>query len=292
MKNGKVESLERDVEEARRRVLDDITRLRSPETVASFKRDVSSEIRSRKDRLVAKGKEAARTSADSVIKAIKAKIAANPGAALAIGAGLAWRFYRHPPVTPLLVGAGVTALLRTDPQHPHAGSDVAARAATVARAAHERVREWPESPAAEHLRELATDTKDRVVELGSRAHEKLTGLPQSATEAARHGWSETVRQGRSLGSTGSTALREAFTTVERDTYLLGFAAVALAAAVGMTAARSNQRGDLKQRASRSGAIGKKRSKETAGKFRAADDAHVGRPARQTNLDQAEPITAA
>jgi hypothetical protein len=292
MKNGKLESLERDVEEARRRVLGDVARLRSPETVASFKRDVSSEIRSRKDGLVAKGKEAARSRADGVVETIKAKIAANPGAALAIGAGLAWRFYRHPPVTPLLVGAGLTALLRTDPEHPQVGSDVAARAALLARSAGDRVREWPERPAAEHLRELARDTKDRVVELGSRAHEKLTGLPQSAIEAGTHGWSEIVRQGRSLGSTGSTALRDAFTTDQRDTYLLGFAAVALAAAVGMTAARSNQHADLRQRVSRSGAIRKKRSKETDGELRGADDARVGRPARQTELRSGGTITAA
>jgi hypothetical protein len=291
MTNGQVESLEREVEEARRRVLADVARLRSPETMAAFKRDVSSEVRRRKDRLVDNGKEAARSRAKDLMESIKAKIAANPGAALAIGAGLAWRFYRHPPVTPLLVGAGLTALLRTDPQHPRVGSDVTARAATVARVARDRVREWPESPAAEHFRELASDAKDRVVELGSRAHEKLTGLPESATEAARHGWSETMRQGRSLASTGSTALRDAFTSDQRDTYLLGFAAVALAAAVGMTAARSNQHADLKQRAVRSGVIRKKKSKEAYGKFPGAEDAHVGQQARPTSLDQAEPITA-
>jgi hypothetical protein len=241
MKNGQLEALEREVEEARRRVLADVTRLRSPETVASFKRDVTSEIRWKKDRLLANGKEAARARVDGVIETVKAKIAANPGAALAIGAGLAWRFYRHPPVTPLLVGAGLTALLRTDPEHPQIGSDVAARAATLARSAGDHVREWPESRAADHACELARDTKDRVIEVASLAREKLSGLPEAAVAATRQGLSDTMQRSRSLARTGRTGLHGALASGQRDTYLLGFAALALVAAIGMAASRQNQR---------------------------------------------------
>jgi hypothetical protein len=181
-----------------------------------------------------------------------------------------------------LVGAGLTALLRTDPQHPHVGSDVAARAAALTRSAADRVREWPESRDAEHFRELASDTKNRVVELGSLAHETLTGLPETATAAAQHGWSETVRQGRSLASAGSTTLRDAFKSDQRDNYLLGFAAVALAAAVGMTAARSNQHARSEQRAVRAATIRKTWSEDD----KPADPslAHVPRQTEFGNLN--------
>jgi hypothetical protein len=257
--------------------------------VASFKRDVSSEIRSRKDRLVANGKEAARSRAEGVVETIKAKIAANPGAALAIGAGLAWRFYRHPPVTPLLLGAGLTALLRTDPEHPRVGSDVAARAAILARSAGARFREWPESPAAEQLRDFATDAKDRALELGTRAHEKLSGLPQSAIEAARHGLSQTMQRRRFLESTRRTGLHGARTSDHRDPYLLGFAAVALAAALGVTAARGSQLKLPKQRALRP-AIAPERKRDHPGEF---DDTevHLGERWSPATSETAEPVTA-
>jgi len=233
MNNGNLESLEREVEEARRRVLADISKLRSPETVATFKGDVTSEIRRRKDRLVDRGKDAAQSRADNLIDAIKTRVAANPGAALAIGAGLAWRFYRHPPVTPLLIGAGLTALLRTDPMHPQLGSDTAARAAEFARSAGGRMQQWPESAAADHVRDLASGARERAVELAKSAREGLGRLPAAAGDAARHGLSETVRRSRSLTRTGKSRLQDAVTSEQRNTYLLGFAAVALAAAVAM-----------------------------------------------------------
>src|SRR6185437_14414318 len=40
---------------------------------------------------------------------------ANPSAALAIGAGLAWRLVKHPPLATALIGAGVLSLWRTTP---------------------------------------------------------------------------------------------------------------------------------------------------------------------------------
>jgi hypothetical protein len=43
------------------------------------------------------------------------RASANPSAALAIGAGLAWRFAHRPPIATLLVGVGLAGLLRTNP---------------------------------------------------------------------------------------------------------------------------------------------------------------------------------
>src|SRR4026208_651381 len=46
---------------------------------------------------------------------LKARAAANPSAALAIGAGLAWRLVKHPPIATALIGAGAPSLWRTNP---------------------------------------------------------------------------------------------------------------------------------------------------------------------------------
>jgi hypothetical protein len=189
-----------------------------------------------------------------------------------------------------LVGAGLTALLRTDPKHPQVGSDVAARAATFARSAGDRIRDWPESSAADHLRALASDTKERIVELGSSARERVGRLSEPATGATRHGLSETVRRGRSLASTGRTALHGALTSDQRDTYLLSFAAFAVVAAVGMTAARGHLHERPEQRGSRSH-LG--RHKRTADDPRPAyaSDPHRPRQPRPAKSTQAEPIPA-
>ena len=60
---------------------------------------------------------------------MKARAAANPAAALALGAGLAWRLVQRPPIASALVGIGLLSLWRTDPSHPAPGADLAARSA-------------------------------------------------------------------------------------------------------------------------------------------------------------------
>ena len=71
--------------------------------------------RETKDELVDKTKEAAKDGAQRFLTELKERAAANPVAALAIGAGLAWRLVHRPPVATLLVGMGVVGLLRTSP---------------------------------------------------------------------------------------------------------------------------------------------------------------------------------
>ena len=132
MTNAEIEALERDVEQARGRLVADLAVLRSAGNLSDLKRDVSEEVSRTKDELVGRAKNAARQRAEGVLDGIKARVAANPGAALAIGAGLAWRLYRHPPIASLLVGAGLVGLFRTDPQHPAIGADMAARAVDYA----------------------------------------------------------------------------------------------------------------------------------------------------------------
>ena len=93
--------LEREVEIARSRLKSDLSVLTSPRTYASFKDDLKSE---------------ANSTLYSVVDGLKARAAANPAAALAIGAGIAWRAIEKPPIAAALIGAGLFSLFRTTPR--------------------------------------------------------------------------------------------------------------------------------------------------------------------------------
>jgi uncharacterized protein YjbJ (UPF0337 family) len=65
-----------------------------------------------------------RESGESFVGGMKRRVMDNPIPVAMIGAGLAWRFYRHPPVATLLVGAGVAMLMRAKtPADPNAYRD-------------------------------------------------------------------------------------------------------------------------------------------------------------------------
>ena len=74
--------------------------MRSPQTYRQFGAELKSDAKSAVQR---------------AIDDVKARAAANPSAALAIGAGLAWRLVKHPPIATALIGAGVLSLWRTTP---------------------------------------------------------------------------------------------------------------------------------------------------------------------------------
>jgi len=84
--------LEREVEIARSRLKSDLSVLTSPRTYASFKDDLKSE---------------ANSTFYNVVDGLKARAAANPAAALAIGAGIAWRAIERPPIAAALIGTGL-----------------------------------------------------------------------------------------------------------------------------------------------------------------------------------------
>src|SRR5215218_9369889 len=102
MSRAELDRLEREVEQARGRVSADLARLRSPGGFAEIKDKITSEVTQAKDRAIEKSKNAAREQAHTVLSEIKARVAANPVAALTVGAGLAWHFSRKPPITSLL----------------------------------------------------------------------------------------------------------------------------------------------------------------------------------------------
>jgi uncharacterized protein YjbJ (UPF0337 family) len=262
MTKAELDVLEREVEDARGRLRVDLARLRAPGSIARMKNDVT-------DRVTG----AAQDTAHGVLDEIKARAAANPVAALAIGAGLAWRLARHPPIATLLVGAGLWGLLKTNPHERYAGADFVARtgelAGTVKETVSEKINELSHSDLAAKAGELSGTVKQKAGELSDAVREKAGELSGTVREKAGE-LSGTVREKagqlggnvreqvgawssrtgefaseaaadvssatNSWAKDGSRLVSAAVHEVreDRDAYLLGAAALAIAAAVGIS----------------------------------------------------------
>jgi hypothetical protein len=249
---AEVERLEQEAEEARARLIGGLAKLRSNDQFSQVKQRVTSDLVQGKGGLLGQAKSAARHQADSVMDEIKARIAANPGAALAIAAGLGWRLYRHPPIATMLVGAGLMALMRTDPQHRAVGADAAARAMNLAGSARHRVQEWRgaseqadggSESTGERIRDMAETTKERVSALSEMARERAVEWKAEAGRSA----SRRLRQAAIAADRWTAGGQRAIGSIgDRDRYLLGAAALALAAAVGIAAQRRMEREGLEE----------------------------------------------
>jgi hypothetical protein len=212
MTSAGLDQLEREVELARERVAGDLAKLRSPATLGEFKHDVLEQARETKDEWVAKTKEAAADGVQKVLADLKQRAAANPAAALAIGAGLAWRLVRHPPIASILVGVGLVSLMRTNPDEDGIdNSELVARAGEVAGTVKGKVSEW-------------------TAEAASQASARIAESAQDAKQAATD-FAERAVPGMHAASNRLNNLMP--DSADRDNYLMGAAAVALAAAVGI-----------------------------------------------------------
>ena len=245
--NSDLQQLEREVEAARERVAEDATRLRARHLVADVKHGAKAEFDQVRQQVVQKAKDAGRRQMDGLLAELKARVAANPGAALAIGAGLAWHLLRHPPVATVLVGAGAVALWRTDPNHPAAGSEVAGRAAHLLESARERVEDFAADPAG-RLSQLTDAAKDRMGALAQSATDHLSAAaeaigdragewPSQVETTAKHAFRQSAETVQSWSEMGKEAVSSRIPEASRDQYLLGVAALALAASVGIAGQR-------------------------------------------------------
>jgi hypothetical protein len=99
-----VETLERETAAARARLADTLERLTSPQTAQAVKQELTDYATGIKDNVLGTGRSRALDLRDRAL--------ANPLGLLMIGAGIGWHLYRHPPVTTLLVGAGVAMLMK------------------------------------------------------------------------------------------------------------------------------------------------------------------------------------
>jgi len=257
---------EREVEVARAKLTRDLSTLRSPETFSSLTDELKAEAFEAKDAVVEHAKEEVRTSVEGFVEDLKARAAANPAAALAIGAGVAWQVLRHPPIASLLVGAGVLGLWRTSAPrlYPRENRDyldrgkqrlqeqvkefgteaskVAAEAGRVlvdkAGKAYESasgvVDDWSQQ-VAEGAADFTSRTSDQVQDVVSTARssvrdtgDQVAALGRRASVTARSLARDTVRSVRETA--GTVPSLEADT---RDKILLGVAGFAVAGALGI-----------------------------------------------------------
>jgi hypothetical protein len=228
--------LEHDLQETRARLARDLDRLRSTETISGFKADLLAQASETKDQFVDKAKESVSAGVRDLWSEMKARAAANPAAALALGAGLAWRLVQRPPIASALVGIGLLSLWRTDPRHPAAGADLAVRSAEFFEAAKGKAED-----AGAALHERAGQVRSAAGEWIDSTAEAVGNAVQASQETI-----ETVRQrGQEMLPVAADSARAVMSRIgefsasakERDQILLGAAALALAAAVGVATQR-------------------------------------------------------
>ena len=176
--------LEHDLQETRDRLARDLDRLRSTETISGFKADLLAQASETKDQLVGKAKDSVSAGVRDLWCEIKARAAANPAAALALGAGLAWRLMQRPPIASALVGVGLLSLWRTDPRHPAAGADLVARSAEFFETAKAKAED-----ASADLHERAGQIRSAANELMESTAEVVGNTVQASQDTI-----ETMRQ--------------------------------------------------------------------------------------------------
>jgi DNA repair exonuclease SbcCD ATPase subunit len=254
--------LEREVEGARAKLASDLSRLRSPDTAAEFKQGLKQEAIEAKDALLDKAKASVQSTIESLIEDVKARAAANPAAALAIGVGVAWRLIRHPPIATALVGAGLVSLFRTTPAPmngrtpadylSHAKDRLGEQASEVAEIVKEKATEFGET-VSDQMAETTARVKNRVEELGAQAASVAQQAAEETKERTSAIWSKTAdgfeHAGQSTRSIVSGGARDAMDGLwrpiqdsmndpaARDRLLLGAAGLAIVTALGMACQR-------------------------------------------------------
>jgi ElaB/YqjD/DUF883 family membrane-anchored ribosome-binding protein len=219
--------LERDVEAARAKLALDLATLRSPATFAEFKDDVKEQALDAKDALVDQIKTSARSTVRQLVDDLAAKAAANPVAALAIGAGVAWRLVQRPPIASALVGAGLFSLLRT-PTPNGSGPGFVAAAGEFADSATEKLHDW-----STQAQDAAASLREKTEFLAQRAAGALNDAQQIQSDVAA--------RTAAMASRASAAVQDTLADDEvRDKALLGAAALAVAAALGIAYQRRGE----------------------------------------------------
>jgi hypothetical protein len=191
MSDPSLHLLEREVEAARAKLAGDLSALTAPATYSDFTTDLKSEALDMKDALVDKAKSSVQSTFEGFVDDLKARAAANPAAALAIGAGIAWRLIQRPPIATALIGAGLYSLFRSTPS-PSAPRDneslltqarerLSEQASDFADSVKERAVAVGEA-ATEKAGNLAADVKARAVSVGEAATEKASDLAGAAKQ--------------------------------------------------------------------------------------------------------------
>jgi hypothetical protein len=218
MSQAELDALERDVERSRAKFDSDLARLRSPGIISNFKNDLWTETA-----------DAAKDGAQKILDDLKKRARANPAAALAIGAGLTWRLATRPPIASLLVGVGLISLLRTAHSQSNGEAGVASHARELAGSARAKMQEWSQG-AGEAVQKSMTQLADGATSVAKQA----STVVQGATTAARETATQIADKAAQMTQHASEVMHEATSDNKvRDNMLLGAAALAVTAALGI-----------------------------------------------------------
>lgn len=255
MSDSNLRQLEQEVEAARAKLNSDLSTLRSPRTYSDFTSDLKNDALDVKDALLDQAKSSVHSTMNNFIEDLKAKAAANPAAALAIGAGIAWRLMQRPPIATVLIGAGLYSLFRTTPTQPTsrttedyltlAKDRLGEQASDFAESVKDHAMALGQS-AAGKTTELAGSIRDQALAVGEAVSDKAAELTGAATNQAQH-WSDEVRQAAAkvADRTSHDAISDEWSRPThsngneeaRDKMLLGAAGFAVVAALGVALQR-------------------------------------------------------
>lgn len=227
MTERSMRELERDVEEARESLLSHLSVLSSPAAYSEFKQDL---------------KDEARFTLRGILDDVKRRAAANPAATLAVGAGLAWRLLRQPPISIALIGTGLYGLWRTTPV-PSQGRDLdylstaktrlGEQMSDLATTVGQQTAQMAET-VTENASQFAEAAKKKIQEGVSQASEEIADRTASVTRRTVHAFDEASHAARRIPfDAGHIANKVMSNSESRDTLLLGAAGLAVAAALGI-----------------------------------------------------------
>jgi len=257
MSEPTLNQLEREVETARARLASNLSTLRSPATYSEFRDDLKVEAIHTKDALVQQVRATTHSTAHALLADVKAKAAANPGAALLIGAGLAWRLIRNPPIATALVGAGLFGLFRTSPP-PYTGDgepdylsqakdNLSGQISAVATDARQRLGDAAVT-LSQQISDFGQVASDNFHEKKAKVQDSMRGVAENATKMVQSAAERSYGRIEDIASR-SAATADNFSSVAqtavvreevRDKVLLGAAGVAVLAALGMAYERRNR----------------------------------------------------
>jgi ElaB/YqjD/DUF883 family membrane-anchored ribosome-binding protein len=193
---SEVDALERDVEVARARLVNRVAQLKAP-PISGVKDELVADATDYKDEVIDSAKQKVTDAIDGFVSDVKRRAADNPVAVAAIGAGIAWKLWQKPPITTLLVGAGVAALFGRssvreievnpyDPDRPSGyvpGGVAGYGYGTTAGAIEQKVIGGA-TVAIETAREKAGELRDRVGEMTDSALRSAGELRDNAVRSA------------------------------------------------------------------------------------------------------------
>jgi hypothetical protein len=224
---------ERDVEESRAKLTQDLAVLCSSETIAAFTDDLKQEAFDTRDVLWEK---------------LKARAASNPAAVMAIGAGLAWRLFQKPPIATALIGVGLFSLWKTQSKTAY---DATGRRLGYVEQSKEILKEQAGeafSKAADLVEKSQRATTAKGLEVWDSAKDKIQGWQQEFGDTISDVTSKVKAFTEDLAADirarqhdlRDDIRRKTVDAAERigdedtrNTLLLGIAGVAIAAALGI-----------------------------------------------------------